>query len=152
MKSSSTISRLDPAARSDFSWTILRLALAALIAIHGWARLIAGGVAPFGEWLDGLGFPFGLGVAAAITALEIGGTLLLALRRFVMPLTLIYAAIYAVGIVLVHAPAGWFVVGLGRNGAEYSVLLIVCLLCVGFQHRGRLSRQTDIHPDRPDRS
>ena len=39
-------------------------------------------------------------------------------------------------IVLVHAPAGWFVVGLGRNGAEYSVLLIACLLCVGLQHVG----------------
>ena len=42
--------------------------------------------------------------------------------------------IYATGIVMVHAPNGWFVVGGGRNGAEYSVLLIVALLCVGAQH------------------
>ena len=28
---------------------------------------------------------------------------------------------------MVHMPAGWFVVGLGRNGMEYSALLIVCL-------------------------
>jgi putative oxidoreductase len=35
---------------------------------------------------------------------------------------------------MVHAPEGWFVVGLGRNGAEYSVLLIACLMCVGVQH------------------
>ena len=39
--------------------------------------------------------------------------------------------------VLVHLPAGWFVVGLGRNGMEYSVLLIACLLLVGWQHRRR---------------
>ena len=32
------------------------------------------------------------------------------------------------GIVLVHAPSGWFVVGGGRNGMEYSVLLIAVLL------------------------
>ena len=44
------------------------------------------------------------------------------------------ALIYAVGIAMVHAREGWFVVGAGRNGAEYSVLLIVCLLCVGLQH------------------
>lgn len=54
-------------------------------------------------------------------------------ERLVLPLCLLYSAIYAMGIALVHAPAGWFVVGLGRNGAEYSVLLIVVLLCVGWQ-------------------
>ncbi|NOT35288.1 MAG: hypothetical protein HOP12_14180 [Candidatus Eisenbacteria bacterium] len=42
----------------------------------------------------------------------------------------------------VHAKAGWFVVGAGRNGAEYSVLLIVALLCVGAQAaRPRTSRR-----------
>lgn len=128
------VSPLDPAARSALGWTIMRLAVAALIAVHGWARLVAGGVAPFGAWLDGLGFPFGLGIAASITALEIVGTVLLALGKAVVPLTLVYALVYVMGIVLVHAPAGWFVVGLGRNGAEYSVLLVICLLCIGLQH------------------
>jgi uncharacterized membrane protein YphA (DoxX/SURF4 family) len=33
----------------------------------------------------------------------------------------------AAGIALVHWPAGWFVVGAGRNGMEYSILLILCL-------------------------
>ena len=64
-------------------------------------------------------------------------TIAFALGRFVWPLSLAYSAIYSVGIVLVHAPAGWFVVGAGRNGAEYSVLLIVTLLCVGWQHAPR---------------
>jgi hypothetical protein len=49
-------------------------------------------------------------------------------------LTGIYAAIYAAGIALVHAPEGWFVVGLGRNGMEYSVLLISSLLLIGVNH------------------
>lgn len=113
---------------------VLRLVLAGLIAAHGWARLIAGGVAPFGEFLDASGWPLGFWIAAGITALEIVGSLLLAWGRLVLPLTLAYAGIYAMGIVLVHAKAGWFVVGLGRNGMEYSVLLIVCLLAVGLRH------------------
>ena len=48
--------------------------------------------------------------------------------------------VYLAGIVLVHAPAGWFVVGLGRNGMEYSVLLIACLLLVGWQALPRRGR------------
>ncbi|MEO8011095.1 MAG: DoxX family membrane protein [Dokdonella sp.] len=134
------------AARSALGWTILRLALALLIAAHGWGRLIAGGVVPFGQWLDGVGFPAGFAIAVSITALEIIGTVLLALRRLVLAVALALSLLYAVGIVLVHAPAGWFVVGLGRNGAEYSVLLIVCLLCVGLQER-RSSRP--LVADRP---
>lgn len=126
-----------PEARSAIGWSILRLLLAGLIGAHGWARLIAGGVAPFGEWLGTQGFPLGYYIAAAITAFEILGTPLLMARIWVPLLCLGYACIYAVGIVLVHAPAGWFVVGLGRNGAEYSVLLIACLLCVGLQHLPR---------------
>ena len=49
-------------------------------------------------------------------------------------LRLVLSAIYAVGLVMVHAPNGWFVVGAGRNGVEFSVLLIATLLCVGVQH------------------
>lgn len=126
---------LDP--RSARSWLVLRLLLAGFIAAHGWARLIAGGVAPFGAWLDSQGIPFGLLVAGSITAFEIIGTIVFAAGRLVFPLSLAYSAIYCVGIALVHLPAGWFVVGLGRNGAEYSVLLITCLLLVGVQHRPR---------------
>jgi putative oxidoreductase len=122
-----------PARRSAAGWTAIRLTLAGLIAAHGWARFIAGGVVPFGDWLGTQGFPLGFWIAAGITAFEILGTPLLALRKLVVPLTTMYSFIYALGIWLVHAPAGWFVVGLGRNGAEYSVLLIVCLLAVGLQ-------------------
>jgi putative oxidoreductase len=32
------------------------------------------------------------------------------------------------GIILVHFQNGWFVVGHGQNGVEYSVLLICCFI------------------------
>ena len=107
---------------------VQRVVLAILIGIHGWARLLAGGVEPFGQWLSGKGFPFGVLIAASITALEIVGTPLLAFGKWVRILAPAYAFVLLMGLIMVHAPEGWFVVGLGRNGMEYSVLLIVCLL------------------------
>jgi putative oxidoreductase len=115
------------------SLLLVRVTLAGLIAAHGWARLFAGAVDPFGQWLDGLGFPLGHWIAWGITLFEIIATPVLAFGRLLLPLTLAFATIYAAGIVLVHAKAGWFVVGLGRNGMEFSVLLIACLLAVGLQ-------------------
>ena len=41
-----------------------------------------------------------------------------------------FAVQLAAGIALVHAREGWFVVGLGRNGVEFSVLLIGCLVAL----------------------
>lgn len=114
--------------------SIQRVVLSIIIAAHGWARWLSDAVEPFGAWLDSLGFPFGLAIAYSITALEILGTPVLAFGKFVAVLCSMYAGIYLLGIVLVHAPEGWFVVGLGRNGMEYSVLLVVCLLGVGYQH------------------
>lgn len=127
----------DPATRGKVAWLILRLTLAGIIAAHGWSRFLGGGVVPFGDWLVSQGLPMGFAIAAAITAIEVLGTPVFAFGGFVPALSVVYSCIYAVGIAMVHAPAGWFVVGKGRNGAEFSVLLIVCLLCVGLQHLRR---------------
>ena len=59
---------------------------------------------------------------------------LLGLGQYAVPLAGYFIVGLAVGIALVHAPSGWFVVGLGRNGMEYSVLLIVCLVAVRASH------------------
>jgi putative oxidoreductase len=123
-----------PESPDKAGWDALRLTLAILIAVHGWTRFLGGGVEPFGHWLDSQGLPSGFTIAACVTGIEIIGTVLLAARRVVFPLTLVYATIYIAGIVLVHAPEGWFVVGKGRNGVEFSILLVVALLCVGLQH------------------
>lgn len=119
--------------RGKLGWLVLRLSLAGVIAAHGNYRLFTGGSFGFGLWLTSQGVPFGAVVAWTITPVEVMGSVLLALGRVVFPTTLLLSAIYLVGIVMVHAPNGWFVVGAGRNGAEFSVLLIVALLCVGLQ-------------------
>lgn len=130
---------------------LLRLLLAGMLMAHGWARLLAEGVVPFGGFLDGQGFPLGLYIAWAITMFEITGTIAFALGRFVPQTAFLFSLIYASGIVLVHAPVGWFVVGLGRNGMEYSVLLIACLLLVGAEHVSIEARtRLGLHPKDKD--
>lgn len=119
---------------NDCFFLVQRLLVAGLIAAHGWTRLLTGGVVLFGGYLDQtLGLPEGLGtvLAGAITAFEIIGTVVWALGKYLLPLSFVFSAIYCTGIALVHAPEGWFVVGAGRNGCEYSVLLIVLLLTLG---------------------
>jgi putative oxidoreductase len=125
-------------ARERTALIALRVAVAVILVIHGSYRALhAGYVAGFGEFLASTGLPLGGAVAAAITAGEILGGVTLAAGRLVVPLALLFAAELAVGIVLVHASEGWFVVGGGRNGMEYSVLLIVTLLAVAWGHAGR---------------
>lgn len=116
---------------------IVRVAGAAMMVIHGVSRIRSGGVTPFGEFLSRNHLPFGTALAWAITVVEIAGGLTLAAGRLVRPLCAWFVIQLLAGIVLVHGREGWFVVGLGRNGVEYSVLLIVCLLAVAWGEPGR---------------
>jgi putative oxidoreductase len=116
---------------------LLRITLATMLAIHGVYRIAAGGVAPFGEFLDGRGFPGGLAIAWTITLFEIAGGLALALGRFVLPISALFIVQLACGIGLVHASSGWFVVGGGRNGVEYSVTLIAGFAALILSERSR---------------
>lgn len=112
-----------------------RLLVALLIGIHGGYRLLAGGSPVFGDWLAGQGIPLAHAVAWGVTIIEIIGSACLALGLCVRPFALVFIGIYAMGIVLVHAPEGWFVVGAGRNGMEYSALLIASLALVAARIR-----------------
>ena len=110
--------------------TILRSGTAVLLVIHGVARVRLGIVDDFGVGLNAWGFPAGFSLAWAITVIEIIGGAALAAGYFVRPLTVWFAFQLAMGIYLIHWRAGWFVVGAGRNGMEFSVLLILCLAVI----------------------
>lgn len=102
--------------------------------IHGIARISLGMVDDFGAFLTFSGLPFGLYLAWAITIFEIVGSIVLASGYYASILSIIFAIHLAAGIFLVHLKEGWFVVGAGRNGAEYSVLLIILFLAIAFTH------------------
>jgi putative oxidoreductase len=104
--------------------TLIRLAAAGNMLIHGVYRLSVGGVTPFDAWLGSLGFPpFS---AWIITIFEIIAALMIIMSRWVSPLSIVFIVQLGMGIFLLHRHEGWFVVGGGRNGMEYSVLMIIC--------------------------
>lgn len=106
-----------------------RVLVAGLFIAHGVIRAWVGTVDDFGTFLDSRGFPFGVVLAWMITIFEIAGGAALAAGKYTRPIALGFVFHQVMGIALVHAKNGWFVVGHGTYGVEYSVLLIgSCLL------------------------
>lgn len=110
----------------DLALTIVRVAAAGNMLIHGISRVVTGGVAPFDGYLTSLGFP--PYSAFIITAFELIAAILIIINRWTSILSIVFCVELVTGIILVHGPEGWFVVGHGRNGAEYNVLLILCFV------------------------
>ena len=121
--------------RHDRALPTFRALVALLIALHGWHRLLWAGSPLFGDWLLEQGIPLGHAIAWGVTIAEIVGSPCLALGWRVRPWAALYIAIYTTGLVLVHLPEGWFVVGPGRNGMEFSVLLIGSLALLAAKAR-----------------
>jgi len=115
----------------------IRVVLAAVMFIHGAVRISDGTVGGFGEFLGSQGFPLGFYLAWGITLFELVGSVLLAVGFYAWIIALIFAVQLAVGIALVHYKEGWFVVGHGRNGMEFSAVLIASLLAVAYANYKR---------------
>jgi putative oxidoreductase len=122
------------------SLIILRVVVCIIIASHGWHRLITGGYEPFGNWLDSQGIPFGIVVAGFITLFEVVASPLLAWGKKIPQLCTVYIAIYFSGLVMVHWQHGWFVVGSGSNGIEFSTLLLAALVSIALPNYQQLWR------------
>jgi putative oxidoreductase len=118
----------------------LRLVVAVILFIHGAARIANGTVDDFGVFLGSQGFPLGFFIAWGITLFELIGSVLLAAGFYTWVISLLFAAQLAAGIALVHWKEGWFVVGAGRNGMEFSALLIAVLLSTAYANYKGASR------------
>ena len=118
--------------RQQLAFTLLRVMISIIIFSHGGHRLLEAGYNGFGAALDARGIPFGLALAWFITLFEIIGAIFLAVGKKVIYLCIVYIAIYLSGLFLVHLPHGWFVVGSGTNGIEYSLLIITTLFSIAF--------------------
>lgn len=109
---------------------ILRITLAAVFFMHGIPSIFTGGVNNFGNlYLNEVGFaPIGLPLAWAIKLSHVACAVLLILNRYIRIAALVTIPILVAGIIMIHAAEGWFVVGAGRNGVEFNVLLISVLV------------------------
>jgi len=123
--------------RLNFALTFFRITVALIMFVHGVGRIYLGIVGGFGEFLTLNNFPFGFYLAWAITLFEIVGSVSIALGFYVAPLAIVFAVHLLCGIYLVHLKDGWFVVGAGRNGVEFSVLLIASFITLAISHFGR---------------
>ena len=110
----------------------IRVVLAILMFIHGAARISNGTIGGFGEFLGSQGLPLGFYLAWAITIFELVGSVLLAAGFYAWIIALLFALHLGVGIAMVHWKQGWFVVGAGSGGMEYSVLLIASFLAISY--------------------
>jgi len=117
-------------ARPGRSLDIICVTVALLLMVHSVYRVVAGDVAGFGGYLGSIGFPLGVPLAWFITVGTFACSVALIVRRLVVWACLGHMVVLVMGIVLDHAHDGWFVVGGGRNGVEYSLLLLVCLFAV----------------------
>lgn len=128
-----------PVHDADRSLNIIQTMVAFILVTHPiYALLHPENLRGFGDLLQSHHIPFGMGVAWAVIWLQIGCSLALAARRFVVAACLGHMVVLATGILLIHAPK-WRTVGLPdgehRQGSEFSVLLIACLLAILWAHR-----------------
>ena len=101
--------------------------MALVFLSHAIVRTSLDRVPPFGKAFDAWGWPFGIYWAWGVTLWEfVGGVLLLIgwKPQWVAPVFIVQMVF---GIALVHWKHGWFVVGHGYNGMEYSLTLIAAL-------------------------
>lgn len=113
---------------------VLRVVVGVAFVAHGAPRLFQGGMADLAATLAVTGVPVPEATAWLVSLLQFGGGLALVIGLLVTPVALLLAAHLVAGIVLVHAPAGWHVVGPMAEhppgGVELNVVLLAALLAL----------------------
>ena len=116
---------------------LVRVAVGTILATHGLAKAFLGFREPLAGFLATWGWPLPGALAWAITVLELGGGVLLALGVLRRPIAALFVLELTIGMLKVHAPHGWYTMGPGTNGVEFSVLILACLIAVIVGGRGR---------------
>jgi len=113
---------------------LLRFAVAVILLVHSVFGMFDGGINAFGNlYLNQIGFaPIGLYLAWAIKLSHVGSAVCFLLNKYLKLASIITIFILVMGIILIHFKEGWFVVGGGRNGMEYTLLLIFVLITLIF--------------------
>jgi putative oxidoreductase len=116
---------------------VLRITLFIILIMHSVPGMLNGGVNAFGtRYLNEVGFaPVGVPLAWAIKLSHIACAILLLINRYINIASIITIIILVMGIVMVHFKEGWYVVGGGRNGVEFNILLISVLIYLMLRNR-----------------
>lgn len=112
----------------ELGLAILRVVLGVIFVSHGAPKLFGGGVEGLSGMLGGMGVPLAGFLAWVVTLLEFFGGIALIAGFMVTPVALLFIVHMLMGIILVHADIGWYVLGPGQGGAEFNTLIIAGLL------------------------
>jgi putative oxidoreductase len=112
----------------------LRIPVVVILLAHSIPGMFNNGINDFGNlYLNQIGFaPVGLPLAWAIKLSHVVCAACLVFNKFVKPAAWLTILILIMGIIMVHFKDGWYVVGGGTNGVEFSFLLIFVLLAIIF--------------------
>jgi putative oxidoreductase len=113
---------------------ILRIALAIVLIMHSVPGMFSNGINDFGNhYLNEIGFaPVGVYVAWLIKLSHVASAIALVLDKYVKWAAIVTIFILMMGIIMVHYPEGWYVVGGGRNGVEFNFILIAIFISLIF--------------------
>ncbi|MBS1759577.1 MAG: DoxX family protein [Bacteroidetes bacterium] len=112
---------------------LLRFGVAVIFLSHSLHGILTGNdVNDFGNlFLNKIGFsPFGVFLAWSVVLSQIVTSILLIANKALKVSCLINIVILIFGIITVHFSEGWYVVGAGRNGMEFSFILIIVLFTI----------------------
>lgn len=115
----------------ELGLTILRIVLGVIFIAHGLPKL-TGGIEGTAQFFGGLGIPAPMLAAWFIALLETLGGITLVIGLFVTPAALLLTAHMLTGLILVHAPNGFYVIGPGSGGVEFNLILAASLLAMVF--------------------
>jgi putative oxidoreductase len=113
---------------------LIKLVVCAIIFTHGVHRYLYGEIGPLSDALAHFGFPFPSAQAQLVNLAETGGVLLIALGILVRTMCAVLVVIFATGIALIHWQLGFFIIGPGDGGWEFSALLIACFIAVALDY------------------
>jgi putative oxidoreductase len=119
----------------DRGLLLLRIALGVVFVMHGWQKLAVYGISGVAAGFGQMGFPFPMANAALITAVELGGGLLLLAGAGTRIVAAMLAFAMLVATLTVHLKAGFYL----PAGYEFTLTLMLVSLALAQTGAGRYS-------------
>ena len=132
-----------PAHASPWGLTFLRAMIGVIMVMHGWQKLVVNGLAATADGFASLGIPFATVAATAAISIEIvaGAALFLGLASRVSALLL--GGTMVVALITVHLGNGFFA---SSGGYEYVLFLIVGCLTLALSGPGAAALDSTLRP------
>ena len=121
---------------ATYGFLVLRVAVGAVFAMHGWQKLTMMGILGVSGFFGSLGIPAPELAALAVTILELVGGLALILGLGTRVVGALLAVNMLVALALVHLPNGFFV---DAGGFEFVLTLFAASLFFALAGPGALS-------------